>query len=344
MSPRKFGDDWNWYEAPPKRPPPKRGIKMKKAGATWWGKRWIEALERMSSGYSSRLSRGKTYARAGRAHDLTVDAGRVTAKVTGSREPYDVRIELAPFGDEVWGKSVAAMAAKAQYAAELLDGRMPEQIDDVFTQAGRSLFPVKATDLRTQCSCPDFANPCKHIAAVHFVLGEAFDRDPFLLFELRGRTKVQVLEALRAARGGESDERAAAAPRKGRRASVPDATRMQPDADVETMAVSLGRLAAEDYDSSRSPLPSLRFHFDAPAASGALLRQLGTPNGWNDARTPAERLGPIVHAAAEMARRLALEQTSEGTDELQESAVAVEEPEKARPGAVKRVKRRPRAR
>src|SRR5690606_33094384 len=168
--PRKPSDDWDWYDAPPKRPPPKRGIKVKKAGATWWGKRWIEALERMSSGYSSRLARGKTYARAGRVHDLSVSACKAAAKVTGSREPYDVRVELAPLGDAVWRDAIAAMAAKARFAAELLDGRMPDAIDDVFTQAGRSLFPVKSADLRTECSCPDWANPCKHVAAVHFVL------------------------------------------------------------------------------------------------------------------------------------------------------------------------------
>lgn len=79
--------DWDWSDAPPKRPPPPRGIRMKKAGATWWGQRWIEALEAMSGGYSGRLGRGKTYARAGRVHDLAIGAGRVTAKVTGSREP-----------------------------------------------------------------------------------------------------------------------------------------------------------------------------------------------------------------------------------------------------------------
>lgn len=313
MSPRKPWDgDWDWYDAAPKRPAPKRGIKVKKPGATWWGKRWIEALERMSSGYSTRLARGKNYARTGRVHDLTVGPGKATAKVTGSREPYDVHIELVPLTDAVWRKAVAAMAAKAQFAAELLDGRMPDEIDRIFSQAGRSLFPLKAADVRNDCSCPDWANPCKHVAAVHFVLGEAFDRDPFLLFELRGRTKAQVMEALREARGGEPE---AAAPRKRRRAADTDAAARAP-LGLEIATVSLGRLKAEDYDAPLSPLPSLRFHFDASEAPGALLRQLGSPNGWSDARTPAERLGPIVQAAAENARRLALEQTAEGIEEL----------------------------
>src|SRR5690606_23556725 len=133
-----------------------------------------------------------------------------------------------------------------------------------------------------------WANPCKHVAAVHFVLGEAFDRDPFLLFELRGRTKAQVLDALRAARGGEPEAGGSSSKRR-RAAGV--AAKAEAPAVLEVVTVSLGRMKTEDYDSPRSPLPSLRFHFDAPEAPGALLRQLGAPNGWSDARTPAERLG-----------------------------------------------------
>lgn len=310
--------DWDWHDAPPKRPPPKRGIRVKKAGATWWGRRWIEALEAMSSGYSSRLARGRSYARAGRAHDLAIAAGKVTAKVTGSREPYDVRIELAPLGPAAWSRAIAAMAAQARFTADLLAGRMPDDIDDVFRQAGRSLFPVKVSDLRTNCNCPDWANPCKHVAAVHFVLGEAFDRDPFLLFELRGRSRNEVLETLRAARtdgtAGSCAKNAAAArpaganPRRhGKQSGASQAGgATDPVAGPAVATVSLGRVKATDYDSRPEPLPSIRFSFDAPPASGALLRQLGAPSGWNAAHTPADRLGPLVRAAAETARRLAL--------------------------------------
>lgn len=322
--------DWDWHDAPPKRPPPKRGIRVKKAGATWWGRRWIEALERMSSGYSSRLSRGKSYARAGRAHDLAIGGGRVTAKVTGSREPYDVRIELKALGDAAWSRAIAAMAAKARFTADLLAGRMPEDIDDVFRQTGRSLFPVKASDLRTNCDCPDWANPCKHVAAVHFVLGEAFDRDPFLLFELRGRSRNQVLEALRAARAGGASASTATtrtvtrpagetSRRTGKRSGASGVgAAPEPVADA-AVTVSLGRLKAADYDAPPEPLPSLRFGFDAPPVSGALLRQLGAPSGWSAAHTPADRLGPIVKAAADAARRVALG-SSEPRDEVNADA------------------------
>lgn len=328
---RRDGWDWDWHDAPPKRPPPKRGIRVKKAGATWWGKRWIEALEAMSSGYSGRLARGKTYARTGRAHDLAIGGGKATAKVTGSREPYDVRIELAAFRDAVWSRAIAAMAAKAQFAAELLAGRMPDEIDDAFKQAGKSLFPVKASDLRTDCNCPDWANPCKHVAAVHFVLGEAFDRDPFLLFELRGRSREQVLETLRAARADAAEGNKTAAEgssvaaastlagarpagerprRRGKRSGASAAA--SGDAEIAVATVSLGRLKAADYDAPPQPLPSLNFDFDAPPVPGALLRQLGAPSGWNGALTPADRLGPMVRAAADAARRLALGSSERG--------------------------------
>lgn len=310
--------DWDWHDAPPKRPPPKRGIRVKKAGATWWGKRWIEALERMSSGYSRRLARGKSYARAGRAHDLAFGAGRITAKVTGSREPYDVRIELAALGDAVWSRAIAAMAAKARFTADLLAGRMPDDIDDVFRQAGKSLFPVKASDLRTDCNCPDWANPCKHVAAVHFVLGEAFDRDPFLLLELRGRSRGRVLEALRATRAGGASSSAATIPaaarpagakprRPGKRSGASRAgAAAESLAEFAVATVSLGRLKAADYDAPPEPLPSLSFGFDAPPVSGALLRQLGAPSGWSAVHMPADRLGQTVRAASDAARRLAL--------------------------------------
>ncbi|MFQ5665315.1 MAG: SNF2-related protein [Candidatus Binatia bacterium] len=282
----------------PKRTPPKRGIKMKKTGATWWGQRWIEALERMSRGYSNRLARGRTYARAGRPHDLVAKAGEVTAQVTGSRAtPYKVRITLAKLPAAVWTKAIAAMAGKAQFPAELLAGQMPQEIDAAFNEAGGSLFPAKESDLRTSCSCPDWANPCKHVAATHYVLGEALDRDPFLLFELRGRAKNQVLEALRAARAGAG---AAAAPPR-----ASNGKEIAADED-EVPSVSLGEVAVADYDTLREPMPALHLSFETPPASAVVLRQLGTPAAWSNDTSPVEMLAPTLRAAAEAARRLAL--------------------------------------
>jgi uncharacterized Zn finger protein len=281
-------DRWGWYPPASKKPPPEHGVKVNKPGTTWWGQRWIDALERMSAGYSSRLARGRTYARAGRTHDLVVKAGRVTAKVTGSRPtPYTVTIQLAKLDGAVWDKAIDAMAAKAQFTADLLAGQMPREIDDAFRAGGGSVFPAKEADLVTDCSCPDWANPCKHVAATHYVLGEALDRDPFLLFELRGRTKDQVLDALRDARSGGGSKGTSAGER-----DIP--------------SVALGTVTRADYDRAREPIPVLRLSFEAPSTPGAVLRQLGTPTAWTGDASPAELLSPLVRAAAERAREVAL--------------------------------------
>ena len=280
---------WPPHEA--KRPPPEHGIKVQKPGTTWWGARWIEALERLSSDYAGRLARGKTYARTGRTHDFEVTPGAVTAKVTGTREPYAVRIALVKLDEATWARAIEAMAERASFAASLLAGEMPRDIDEAFGgakgDAKSSLFPRRPADLETSCSCPDWANPCKHVAATHYVLGDALDRDPFLLFELRGKTKEEVLAALRKLRAP------ARRATKARPASVP--------------SVVLRKAALERYDEWRTPLvPDLALTMKPPASSGALLRHLGAPPSWREAPPLAERLADVVRAASESARALAL--------------------------------------
>ncbi len=168
-------------------------------GKNWWAKRWIAALE--AFGWDNRLQRGRSYASGGRVRSIGVSGDGVVAKVQGSDVvPYTVAIHLRILKPEEWEKVLQALASQALFAAKLLAGEMPEDVEDAFRAAGVPLFPSSTKDLKTSCSCPDWANPCKHVAAVHYVLGEEFDRNPFLLFELRGRSKEQVLEALRAGR------------------------------------------------------------------------------------------------------------------------------------------------
>lgn len=131
---------FDWYESAPKKPPPERGIRMKQAGTTWWGQRWIEALQNVLRGDSACLARGRTYARAGRTHDLVIKGTKVTAKVTGSRAaPYKITIELTELSTSAWEKAIDGLAQKAQFSAELLAGQMPQTIDEVFVEAGESL-------------------------------------------------------------------------------------------------------------------------------------------------------------------------------------------------------------
>lgn len=319
---------FGWYESSPKKPPPERGIRMKKAGTTWWGQRWIEALENVLRGDSARLARGRTYARAGRTHDLVVKGGKVTAKVTGSRAtPYKITIELTELSAPAWKKAIDGLAKKAQFSAELLAGQMPQAIDEVFVEAGVSLFPKQRADLKTSCSCPDWGDPCKHVAATHYVLGEALDRDPFLLFELRGRTKDQVLDALRAARGGVGET---AAKKAGKSKASPA------DATSEVPTVKLGKLNAGDYDKPREPLPTLHFSFDEPVTHGAVLRQLGTPTTWEGDASPADVLAPLVRAAAETARRIAMAEPSDASESLPSPPATSTRGRAGRKGAAKR--------
>jgi uncharacterized Zn finger protein len=119
----------------------------------------------------------------------------VTASVQGSREePYAVTIRVDVLAPATWRKVGRRLCREARFAAKLLASEMPEDVEEAFTAAGVSLFPASRDELRTECACPDWSNPCKHIAAVYYLLGEEFDRDPFLVFQLRGLTR----EGLRA--------------------------------------------------------------------------------------------------------------------------------------------------
>ncbi|HBY81640.1 MAG TPA: hypothetical protein DEG47_32670, partial [Cyanobacteria bacterium UBA11148] len=120
------------------------------------------------------------------------------AKVQGTApEPYQVSLSINPFTEEDWNYVVQTMAQEAIYSAQLLAGEMPENIEKVFTANGLSLFPFTLSDIRSRCTCPDPKNPCKHIGAVYYQLGDRFSEDPFVLFQLRGRTKQQILNDLR---------------------------------------------------------------------------------------------------------------------------------------------------
>jgi uncharacterized Zn finger protein len=192
-------DYWDYYE--PSRPiKVEGGIKAKsergEIGSTWWSKRWIGVLESFSMG--TRLTRGRSYARQGQVISIDIEPGVVKAKVQGSRpKPYNIKIQLRPLSDQDWEEVTEAMASQAIFAAKLLAGEMPTNIEEAFHAVKLSLFPTAAKDLVTDCSCPDWANPCKHIAAVYYLLAERFDEDPFLIFKLRGRTKDEIIQALR---------------------------------------------------------------------------------------------------------------------------------------------------
>ena len=226
-------DYYPHYERPRPLPAP-GGIQARSRrgaiGETWWSQRFIELLE--SFGVGSRLKRGRTYARAGQVVELEVEPGLVLAKVQGSRyPPYRVRIRGKVLSEHQWRRVEKAMAAQALPLAKLLAGEMPHDIEELFASCKLTLFPRSKRELTASCSCPDWANPCKHVAAVYYLLAERFDEDPFLIFAWRGREQDELVERLRARRGaGTSGGQRAAGPlrlrRPARRAPAPCRTRL----------------------------------------------------------------------------------------------------------------------
>ena len=161
----------------------------------WWVQQWMELI----NGYrfKKRLERAWGYAREGNVTSIRFEGRRVHARVQGTGEdPYKVKLWLDVLNDEDWGYVLEALTQKARWSAQLLAGIMPVDIERAFAASGKRLFPFKLQEVRSECSCPDKANPCKHISAVYFLMGDRFSEDPFVLFQLRGRTRAKLLEDL----------------------------------------------------------------------------------------------------------------------------------------------------
>ena len=190
-----------WEDWPPAKPiRVDGGIRAKSKrgaiGEQWWSRRFISVLE--SYGMSGRLARGRSYARAGQVLDFELAQGKVTAQVQGSRvRPYQVRIGVLPLTTAQWRRVQDRLASQALFRAKLLAGEMPREIEEVFAECGTPLFPRSPADLDMHCSCPDWEVPCKHLAAVCYVLAEEFDRDPFGMLAWRGKARDELLAALR---------------------------------------------------------------------------------------------------------------------------------------------------
>ena len=191
----RFDDDWSAF--PPSRPIPVEGgiATSKQRAESWWSQRFVAVLE--SYGLGGRMQRGRRYARTGQVVTMSVDPGRLAALVQGSRSaPYAVGIEVAQPSAAQWSALEDAFWARIGFAARLLAGEVPPDLEAVFEGVGVSLFPQRWADLRATCTCPDSTNPCKHIAAVLYVLADQLDADPWLLLAWRGRTREQVLGRL----------------------------------------------------------------------------------------------------------------------------------------------------
>jgi len=249
-----------WFK-PTKAIQTKDGIKAQsKRGAfakSWWAQRWIAALERLVD--SGRLSRGRSYARKGQVLSVDETKDGIAARVQGSmRTPYKISIKINHLTDAEWNKVIDALAEQAIFSAQLLAGEMPQDIEQAFERAKVDLFPAKRGDLTTDCSCPDYSNPCKHIAATHYILGERFDEDPFLIFRLRGRTQEQVMQELRKRRAGSNET-------------------VEEEAEEAEVVIPLEE-QIENFWEVRAPLEGFSVSIRPPTIEMPLLKRLGEAN------------------------------------------------------------------
>ncbi|MBF0277878.1 MAG: SWIM zinc finger family protein [SAR324 cluster bacterium] len=170
---------------------------------TWWGQRFMEALKRLME--SGRLQRGRSYRTPNRILKFDWNGHWVKAKVRGNvnhyygihKEPhYQVTIEMSTIAPEDWESLIQKLSNNAAWITQLLQGEIPDGIDQIFSQQGFPLLPEDRDDFRTSCTCPDYSNPCKHVAGVYFRVASMLDEDPFLLFELRGLSRKALMQEL----------------------------------------------------------------------------------------------------------------------------------------------------
>lgn len=296
-----------WYReffAPSRPRQAKGGIKAQSKrgqfGQSWWAKRWIGVLESFHIG--ARLGRGRSYARSGQVLSIDITKGQVKAKVQGSRpKPYDITIKMKVLSAAEWGKLAKALSSQALYSAKLLAGEMPQDIEEVFTKAGLSLFPEKYADLKTDCSCPDWSNPCKHIAAVYYLLGEEFDRDPFLLFRLRGLDRAELV--------GQMGQKKVEKAKKVAAAGVAKPAAAEPLPADPTDFWAAANLPPDFFGSVQTPMQS-----------SAWPRRLGNFPFWRGNEHFLDALEPIYRQAASsglelfLGRQLAPDQQTLGAE------------------------------
>lgn len=280
---------WSRYDYFPRFPrsrprAAKGGIKAQSKrgsfGESWWAKRWIEVLENFDIG--ARLGRGRSYARGGQVLSIDIGKGTVTAQVQGSRpKPYDITIQVKSLAAKEWKQIAGALSGQALFAAKLLAGEMPQDIEQIFKDEKLSLFPEKLKDLTTSCSCPDWSNPCKHIAAVYYLIGEEFDRDPFLLFKLRGLSREELIMMI----GPVAEKSVKPAPKQAATAEPQGAEPLVSDGTAFWTSGSL----PDDFFGE----------VQAPPVHAALPGRLGNFPFWRGTERFLDALEPVYRAASD---------------------------------------------
>jgi uncharacterized Zn finger protein len=174
----------------------------------WWNRRWIEIFESFRLG--ARLGRGRSYAASGQVSELEIMPGLVTALVQGAApEPYRSEISFRAVSGAAKASLLAELRQRPMLVARLLVSDLPPETEEIFHAAGCPFFPQREDDLESRCTCPDYANPCKHLAAIFCLLGDEIARAPLLLLALRGITRADLIGAPDTAAATEPAETAA---------------------------------------------------------------------------------------------------------------------------------------
>jgi hypothetical protein len=201
--------DERWQRFPPSTPLPAvdgiaTGKRRGPMADSWWSQRFVDVLESYAVG--GRLQRGRRYARAGQILSLDVQPGLLVSQVQGSRRtPYVVTVRAERPGAAQWRRLDEAFRSRVAFAARLLAGEVPPELEDAFASAGLELIPSSWEALGASCTCPDWENPCKHIAAVLYVFADQLDADPWLLLAWRGRSRDEVLAHIKGHGEGGTD-------------------------------------------------------------------------------------------------------------------------------------------
>lgn len=252
--------------------------------SSWWARRFLDDLERFA--VESRLAKGRSYARDGQVVEVAVTPGRIDATVQGGRlKPYQVEVAVTPLAPDVWDAVADALAGRPLLAARMLAGDMPAELDELVAAAGGSLFPNRMRDVRHKCDCDDWSNPCKHTAAVYYVVGEELDRDPSLFLTLRGADPAAFLARLPGAP-------APALPVDGSEAA---------EAAAEVDEPLPGESLSDNPDLFwASFVPPLDLVGELPVLEGTptLLRRLGAPPFWRGRQPFLDALLPVTRSAA----------------------------------------------
>lgn len=282
-----------------------------------WGDQWTTAVEQLSTIWSKQMPRGRDYADKGHVTKLDVRAGKIIARIQGSKsKPYTTSLELTPNKPADWEKLVRDLAQHAHWASSFMNGRMPKGIEQRFQENGLSLFPMRNSELIANCSCPEKGRPCKHMAAVHYAFAKALDRDPFLVFQLRGMERSHFLDLFH-------------------RAWYPDATEEHFDEESyqREQVCHIAPLNADRFNRSEDELVDIAIHLRPLEDRMTLTDRLGDPPGWSLPLSTAEFFRPVVSAASEKALELMRQNGDELPDDEDIDSVFVvtedEEEEKA---------------